>query len=72
MPILYKWPMAAFALQYWSCLCCNSCHAAHEPKIFIIQLFMKKRTNPTVDKSKDMNKIGNLYAEVSSKHFHSE
>lgn len=34
---------------------------AHEPKIFIIQFFMKKNANPTVDKPKDGNDMLVIY-----------
>lgn len=39
---------------------CNRDHKAHVPKIFIIQLFMKRSTNLGVDKSKDVNEVGNI------------
>lgn len=33
---------------------------------------MKRSTNPTVDKSKDVNEVGKLYAEGFSRKFPSE
>lgn len=63
--------MAVFALQQqnWAA---ETDHKARVSKIFITQIFMKRSTNPTVDKSKDVNEVGKLYAEVFSRKFPSE